>query len=48
MCPELPDRQFLYVIGEFNYRLWNVATNEPALESNDCQAATPSSREHVF
>jgi hypothetical protein len=26
----LPDNQFLYVIGEFNYSLWNIAMNEPA------------------
>jgi hypothetical protein len=29
----LPDNQFLYVIGEFNYSVWNIAMNEPAVGS---------------
>jgi hypothetical protein len=40
---KLPDRQFLHVIGEFNYPLWNAAINEPALGFTDTAAASASS-----
>jgi hypothetical protein len=39
----LPDNQFLYVIGEFNYSLWNIAMNEPAFGSTGRWAVTLSS-----
>jgi hypothetical protein len=40
----LPDRQFLYVIGEFNHSLWSIAMFEPAVLA----AGNMSSKEPQF